>query len=230
MSAVLTLLFRELAIGMTFSLITVKFIMAYVLFIKYRSNKENKLLLGTSILFVLLAISKIIFAYFDFYLTGFSAILIEQYSIVWKFAGIFQYVGFISFIACAEKVIFKGKTYYVISIILAVLTVIAFALPILTISQLLIGLASLTAILFIPASYLYLAIVSSEDIRRKSLAIFAGFLIYAFGLIILGEPSANILHVLFPVDPLLLRYFAQFLSVFIKFGGMSLFIYGYMRE
>lgn len=230
MSAVLTLLFRELAIGMTFSLITVKFIIAYALFMKYRSNKENKLLLGASLLFLLLGISKIIFAYFDFYLTGFSSILIERYSIVWKFAGIFQYAGFISLIACAEKVIFKGKTYYLISICVGILTVVAFSLPILAISQLLSGFAMLIGVLFIPVSYLYLAIISSEDIRRKSLAIFAGFVIYAFGLLILGEPSSNLLRIIFPIDPLQLRYFAQFLSVFIKFGGMTLFIYGYLKE
>lgn len=230
MSAVITMLSRELAIGMVFSLITVKFIIAYALFMKYRANKENTLLLGASLLFLLLAISKIMFAFFDFYLTRFDATLIEQYSVVWKFAATILYAGFIFFIVCAEKVIFKGKTYYLISIFLAILTIIALAWPIMIISQFLSGISSLFAILFIPASYLYLAKISAEDIRRKSLAIFAGFLIYAFGLIIEGEPGANLLHLIFTVDPFLLRYFLQFLSVFIKFGGMSLFIYGYLKE
>lgn len=230
MSSVLTMLFRELAIGMTFSLISVLFILGFALFMKYREEKENKLLIGASLLFMFLGISKAMFLYFNFYLTGFSITLIEQYSVILKFAGAIRVAGFISLIAFAEKIIFKGKTYYLISIFLGISTVIAFTLPIISLVQLLFGVFSIFAMLFIPVSYLYLAIISAEDIRRKALAIFAGFIIYAIGSLIINEVSWDLIQIFITIDPLLLRYFTEFLSVFIKFSAISLFTYGYLKK
>lgn len=218
------------ALIMILVLIGIKIFMGILFQRAYNENRANKLLLGVTIFFFLMAISRIGLFYFDFVLTQFQSSLYPQNAIFWKIFSGFQYAGFFCLIFAFEKVIFEKKTKYLISLLYAIFVTIAMAIPDFFEAQFWAGIPLAIAALFIPISYIYLAKTSQGDIRKKSLAIFAGFMLFAVGLLILGEDIVTILMGSFSASDLLIRYFLHIISVGFKLGAIILLRYGYLKK
>jgi hypothetical protein len=210
-------------------LVAVKLIMAYRFNRAYNANKENNLLLGVMFFFLFMAISRISLAYFDFVLTKFDPLEFQANALFWKFASIFQYIGFFCLIFSFERVIFEGKTWYLISVLYAIMTGVVMFISDFLAMQFWAGIPIAIAALFIPISYIYLAKKSQGEIRKKALIIFAGFILYAAGLLILGEDVVSALIGVFSAPELLIRYILHIVSVGLKLGAIALLGYGYLK-
>ena len=222
-----------IALCLVSSLITIKFIISYYFYNIYKKQSKeykNELILAIGLLFLLFGIGRIIFLYFDFFLTELNGSLFQEYSTFWKFASGFQYAGLIVFIYFAEKVIFNKKTKYLISLSLTILIIVSLSMPDFLLVQSLSGISSFISFIFIPFSYLYLVFTSSGKIRIKALTIFFGFLLYGVGLVMLGEQIILTFLSYFPSSEILVRYSFQIISVLIKFCALVLFIYGFKEE
>lgn len=223
-------IFRDLSIGMTFALITIKLICSYLFYRKYQSNKENKMVLGFAVLLLLLAIGRIFFVNFDYFLTNFDNSTYQVYSVFWKIASAIQSSGFLFLIFLAEKEIFKTKTKFCFSIGFLVFFIISMVLPDFIWAQLLGGIPTAVAILFIPVSYLYLSLTSEGQIRLKSFSIFVGFLVFAVGFLMLSEAVLNYLVGIIVAPDLYIRYIFHVISVGFKFGGIFLIVNGFLID
>jgi len=223
-------IFRDLSIGMTFALITIKFILAYLFLKKYQNNKENKMVFGFAMLFLLLAIGRIFFINFDYILTNFDNTTYQAYSGFWKIASAIQSSGFVFLIFLAEKEILKTKTKYCFSIGFLVFVVISMVLPDFNWAQLMGGIPTAVAFLFIPFSYLYLSMISEGQIRNKSLSIFLGFIVFAIGFLMLSDAIINVFVGIIAAPDLIIRYVFHIISVGFKFGGIFLIINGFMID
>jgi hypothetical protein len=173
-----TILFYT-AFSLTIILVIIKFIVSLTFFKIYLNSKENKLILGASILFLFYAIARIIFLIFDFSLTGFDSNLYQDYALVWKIGFLATTLGLLSIIFISEIAILKKKSRFLISIFY-LLSVILVLIPqdIQTV-QIISIIPSAIAMIYIPLSYLYLA--RYKAIRKRALSIFAGFFIFFAG-------------------------------------------------
>ncbi|MBD3227057.1 MAG: hypothetical protein GF329_02630 [Candidatus Lokiarchaeota archaeon] len=223
-------LFHDIAIGLIFTLISSKFIISFKFYNDYKNQEleyKNEMLLGTSLGFIFLAFGRIVYVIFDFFLTEFDSFLYQQFSTVWKIASIIQYIGIVILVFYSEKVIFSGKTKYLITIISIISIMISmFQLNFLMV-QLWSGISTLFATLFIPLSYLYLVLKSSGKIRKKAFAIFLGFILYLIGFLLLGEVFVTIIANFILENEIIVRYLMHIISVIIRYFGIWLFIYGY---
>ena len=223
--------FQILSISLTSVLVGVKFIFAYLLFNKYRNNKEIQMLLGACLLFLFLGIGRIFMMVFDYLLTGFNPNLLQTYIIFYKIGNSFTWIGLFCFTFASEKAIFSGKTRYLISITYAVFIVIS-SVPIdFVLSQTLAAIPTAFALVFIPISYIYLAKNSVGEPRTKSLIILAGFIVYfIFGYVILVEGFSTFFASITQVDVILVKYIIHTLSASIKIVGIFLLYLGYVKE
>lgn len=220
--------FRELALGFTFSLIFVYFILAICFYYLYvKRDKENRLLLGVSFFFVFVAFSRMTYIIFDYYLTEFNPLLYQTYFNVWRIATALIIIGFGFVFFIADHNLLKGKDKYVLTIIYGVSGTITVAIPLFDISELFSTTAIIAAMLFIPVTYLYLAIKTSDELRRKSLAIFLGFIIFGIGVILLGEIVIQALLLFLPIPGDLFRYLMHAISACFKIGGSAVLLYGF---
>ena len=214
------------ALGLTFALITIKFVFAYLLFKKYRENKENKLVLGASLLFVAFGFSRLLMCMFDYFLTEFDPTTFQEFSVYWKASNAILWAGFFIMIFIFETAAFKKKTHYIISIIFLVMTIISLAIPDFFLSQTMAAVPAGVALAFIPLSYIYLA--KHAEIRKKALAIFAGFMIFVMGYFLLAEGLISAIIEASPESPLNVRYSVHIISICMRFGGIMLLYYGYI--
>lgn len=217
-----------LAIGFTIGLIVFKFTLSVIYFYLYfKKDKENRLVLAVGLFFLFMGISRIILLFFDFFLTGLNPAYLQTYSLVWTIGSIFVATGFGFFIIVADHNLFKGKDKYLLTIIYAVASTITLAIPIFIISETLSSVAIISAVLFIPISYLYVAIKSTGEIRRKALAVLFGLVVFATGLLLLGEPIIGPFAIMIPIDDILVRYTFHIISVCFKVAGGMIILYGY---
>ena len=224
------LIFRILAFVMTIILVAVKFIFSLLLFRKYYENKENRLILAFAVLFLLIGIGRIFFIYFDYFLTNFDSTLYIMYGGYWKLASIFPFIGFIFVVFMAEKEIYKAKTKYLVGIFGLVFIVISMVIPDLGLAQVIGGIPTVIALLFIPISYLYLGIISEGEIRKKSFIIFIGITVYLLGYIILAEVLLDVFIMLFVAPEIYMRYILHVVSIGFKLVGIIILISGFMRN
>ncbi|NHI93346.1 MAG: hypothetical protein EAX96_12745 [Candidatus Lokiarchaeota archaeon] len=223
--------FLVLSIAVTLALVVVKFVFAFLSYNKYKNNKEIQMLFGAFLLFIFLAIGRILMMIFDYILTQFDPNLLQTYSIFWKIANLFTWFGFLSFIYISEKAIFAGKTRYLITIFYIVFIIISLIPIDFLLVQALAGIPTGSALLFIPISYLYLAKKSAGYPRKKSIIIFTGFVIYLLiGYFLLAEGVTiffvNITH----FNTLIIKYIIHITSAAIKIGGIYLLYYGFIKQ
>jgi len=216
----------NLALGLSFSLITIKLVFSYLLFSKYRRDKQNKLVLAAALFFLALGINRLMMVLFDYFFTEFEPTSFQEFATYWKFSNIVLWTGYLSMIIIFEKAIFKKKTRYLISIVYIIFIAISLLIPDFTTSQTFSALPTALAIMFIPLSYLYL--VKYSEVRKKALAIFIGYLIFFMGYLLLAEGIVNSIISSSPGNPLNIRYTIHIFSIGMRFGGISFLYYGYL--
>ena len=119
----------------------------------------------------------------------------------------------------------KGKDKYILTIVYAIIAGVILSLPTFELAEQFSTYSILIAVLFIPISYLYVAIISSGQIRRKSLWIFLGILLYGVGLILTAQFIIDGLAAGFGIDLMDMRYILHMTAALFKaVGGLVLYI------
>lgn len=156
-----------------------------IFFLKYYQKEErNKNQLAFGIMFVLLGIGRIILIVFDYFLTGLDQDLYETHQFTWKLATFFLLVGLGTLILVSEHAVWGGKDFYLFSIVFGILTAISMIIWDFKTSQAF-GTMAVVCAIFIPISYIYLAI-KLPPMRKNIALIFIGFVIYGVALILMS--------------------------------------------
>ncbi|MFX1276585.1 MAG: hypothetical protein ACFFBP_03395 [Promethearchaeota archaeon] len=217
-----------ISFGFTIGLVTVKFIVAYLLFKIFQKSKENELVLGASLLFLFNGIGRIFMIIFDYVLTRFNSNFYSTYLIFYKIGFFIGFTGIACLLFISERVILKKKSKYMITIVFSIFLIIALIPVDINIVQIITIIPTTFAMIYLPFSYLYLA--RYDKIRIRALSIFAGyFLFFLVGFSILAEGIVQFYISLNPTHPLEIRSIIHIISVFFKVLGMGLILYGYRR-
>ncbi|MHA1651749.1 MAG: hypothetical protein ACTSYB_16270 [Candidatus Helarchaeota archaeon] len=105
------------------------------------------------------------------------------------------------------------------TILYAIIAITIVSIPEFTLAEEVATYGILIPLLFIPLSYLYMAIKSSGVIRRKSFEIFLGIFLYAIGLLFLVQFIINGLASVLGADPTDLFYVMHIIAVGIRVAG-----------
>ncbi len=221
--------FMYLAMILAFALIGVKITFSSLLLKEYYENREAKLLIPVAGLFFMLAVSRSILIYFDFFVTGLNDDLFQQYSIIWKISMIFLSIGYAFFIYVSEKEIFIDKTKNIITILSIIILFVIFLVPNFDIFQTLLTLFLCLVTLFFPIGYVYIAKKSTGKTRKKAISVVVGFFTYMFCMIMLSAPLIEQLATILGMDVLLLTLIMYSISMVIRMIALMLVKYGYSK-
>lgn len=211
---------RELAIGFTGGLICLNLLWGILFFRLYvKRERQNKLFLGITLFFVFVAVSRIFYLIFDFFQTNFNPVLFETYFLTWRLASAFILFGFGCLLLVADYNLFQGKDKYLVPIFYAIIAVVIVSLPTFELAEQFSTYSIFIAVLFIPLAYLYTAITSSGEIRRKSLWIFFGIVLFGGGLIITAQFIIDGLALGFGIPLMDMRYILHITAALFKAAG-----------
>lgn len=218
-----------LAIGFTCALITFNFLLSVLFFIRYRKEEEkNRILLSMSLVFLFMAISRIFFLIFDYFQAHFDPTLVSgPYFLTWKLASTFILLGLGFFFIVADYNVYKGRDKYALTIAYAVAGVIIVVIPVFPIAELFSGISMFIALLFIPISYIYIAVKTSDELRRKALAIVAGMALYGTGLVLLIQVLISSTASLMALDIITVACVIHIISVLFRIAGGAIIYYGF---
>ncbi len=197
-----------------------------------KTRKEGKFefdfLFSIFILILTLLISRILYTYFDFFLTQFDYTLYYKFPniLFWKIAGLIYALGFLCVLYVIDKKGLKFKLRGIPAWIMLILALFRFFYPVYSSEDFnfvsLLELFQIPFILLIPVIFIYIGIKIS-GVRKVAFLIVIGFLIYGLGLLLVDE---NIL------EPLRIKYGVQihvyifFISLLSKIIGLSLMGFG----
>jgi len=195
---------------------------------------EPDFLLGIFILMVCLFVSRIIYAYFDFFLTQNNPDLyyLPQNVIYWKVAGFIAAIGLFFILIIVEKTVLKFKSKGVLSMLLLAGFIIVLFYPINSRESFefasLIIVISLCICVIIPVSFLYMGLKAPE-IRKISLLFALGQILYMIGVFIINGTVISFLGIN--------RITSYFLFLIFKLTGLitiaicatNLYIYNYFK-
>jgi hypothetical protein len=179
------------------------------LFIQSRSGEKNKFLLGATIFLILYGICRVFFFLDDFSPLG---------SIYWLLGAEFGIISLTFLIFIIERFVFqKSKYAFTISGSIGIILYSIFMVQqsIETIALLQMIFLPLIAVI-IPLIYLYIALKSAGEPRKKALIIFFGIILLMMG---------NIFH--FTEFKTSLELFYYILTPISFIGGTSLLLYGF---
>lgn len=216
---------REIAIGIMFILLLALCIFSAKFFRRYRGEGKNKFDLGFGFFFVFILLGQLIFFLYYYYITEF-----EQSSenlIFWKVATLLQLCGFGILFVISEKKILDGKDYYLFFIGFCVMAGVALFQPTVH-SATTWAMLSLAFALFIPISYVYLAIKSEGVYRKRSLFVFFGFIIYFIGIEIVSLNLANI--IMAATGGLITIYHLSIIGYLLRIVALLLFSEGFIES
>lgn len=157
---------------------------------------EFDFLLAVLILFICLFFSRLLYFYFDFYLTELDSSLYYLHPNVdyWKMATFLSTFGFVVAIYVVDKDAAKFKFKGIPALILFIISLIKFFYPVNSIEDFnfISSFATIEApfILIIPIIFTYIGI-KGENLRKLSFIIVAAVLIYGGGGLIMGEHIAG---------------------------------------
>ncbi len=222
----------QLFLILTIILIGVKCLLAIYLGKKIHEKKKETgkytidFVFGMFVLFIGLIISRIIFVYFDFFLTYFDSDVYYKYAIYWKVALLISAIGlaFFNFVLDKKALHFKLKgiiAYFVLggSIVILFWPVNSPA-DFQTISALsLITSSGTVLVLFI---FLYIGI-KIPGLRKPAFMTIAGFVIYALGPILVNDAILEFLRTTFGEQMHILVFF---LFITLKIVGLVIISYG----
>ncbi len=184
----------------------------------YRKNRELNFIGAIGWFCIFMLSGRIFLIDFDYYLTEMNPLLYPLYPTQYKIAMGLEAVGLGFFLYVAERAIFQGKDKYLLIIGYTICNVIAIILTDFYLSQ---DFTTIGAffIIFIPLSYLYLAIKNKGPLRTQSLIIVAGVIFFAVGSLLIGEDVMGILRISFGTP-----YLVHILSISMKLVGI-IFVY-----
>ena len=217
-----------IAFGLYIALIVVKFSVALLFFKIYQNSKQNKLVLGASLLFLSYAIARIIMVVFDFSLTRFNSSLYQTYAILWKIGFLINCIGFLCLIFISERAILNKRSRYAITLFYLISIIISIIPTDIKLVQLISIIPSTLAMIFVPITYLYLA--RYDTIRKLALAIFAGYVFFFMGAIFLTEDLVQMFISINPDQSLSIRSLIHIISIILKFIGIIFMVYGYRKK
>ena len=173
-----------IAIGIWICLVAIQLGIFLLFLSKYlKSDDKNNIKLAISLIFIFLAIGTIVFIFFDYYYTQLEHSLYEKYHLIWKIGIIFQLTGFGFFFLVSEYRVFHGKDYFIFFWCFLGFFIVAIIVVDFLLSQILINFA-LIFVIFIPISYIYLAIKLTGEPRSNIILILFGVIIFTIGMAI----------------------------------------------
>ena len=201
---------------------------------KRRGFLEPDFLFGIFILMVCLFVSRLIYAYFDFFLTKNDPNLfyLPQNVNYWKIAGFIAAIGLFFFLLIVEKTVLKFKLKGTLSLLLLLGFFIVLFYPINSRESLefasLIIIISLCICIIIPVSFLYIGLKAPE-IRKTSLLFALGTILYMIGVFIINGTVVYFLGINRISSYFLFLIFKLSGLITITFCAINLYIYNYFK-
>ena len=214
---------------LTIILIIVKLVLCLFLGIKiYYQKKEAGIfhfgfIFGVFIFVACMLISRIMFFYFDFFLTKFHSQTYYQMPnlLWWKIAMLINTIGATVFIFITDLKIFDFKLKGLLAYVIMILGIIQFIYPVNNSQDFEIlsyfDLRFLIVGIMIPIYFFYLAWKPSPY-RIPSITLGSGIILYILGALITAELILNALAQI--------RILIYFISLILKVLGLFLFVYG----
>ena len=199
----------NIAYILTLITITVKLILAIFLFVKYKNvetvgDKKLTFIMAMLLRIIGLAISRICFFVFDFYMTKYDSDLVYVYPniVVWKVGMLISMLSAIGIVYVVERDIYEFKTKKIPTVVLFFLAVL-FLFILCLITQVLILFLSSWAFLWlvslvVPIGFIYLARKTSGQLRKISVMIVLSVLIYSFAGVLISDMILNAMEVAIP--------------------------------
>ncbi|MBD3338696.1 MAG: hypothetical protein GF353_06295 [Candidatus Lokiarchaeota archaeon] len=183
---------------------------------------------GMFILMLCLAISRILFLYYDFFLTEFDP---ETFAdpinvLVWRIAMIFYAIGYASVLFAIDKSILDFKFKGIFAYITIAILIIQLVYPIRTLQDFVfvntLGSVGLLVAIVIPIIFIYLGI-KTPTLRKSAFMIAIGSILFAIGAMLVVQSILEPLREAFGTDIQILMFLLFFIF---KITGLSLFSYG----
>jgi len=223
----------NLFLTLTLILLASKLILCFYLLLQiYRRKKETgkitfSFITSAFVLMVCLFISRLIFAYWDFFLTEFDPNKFYTYPnvVYWKCASLTMAIGFSAFFFALDKNILKFKFKGVLAYIMLTVGLIQLFYPIKDLQDFYV-MASFAFILnllaiAIPIIFIYIG-KNAPQYRKSAYLIALGTIIYAIGTNIVIESFLAFLERIWGTNTRIIVYF---LFLILKITGLSIFTY-----
>jgi len=219
---------------LTIILLCVKVILAVYLFIEILERKRREggklkidFVFSIFIFMVCLTISRLIYMIFDFHLTYFDpdTYFLPPNYIFWKIAIAISIIGFAFIIYIIDKKALHFKFKGILSYFPIAIAIIICLWPINTPSDFnfisLLGIISIASGLLLIVLFIYIAI-TIQPLRKTSLIITFGFMVYAFGAVLINEFVLEPSRAIFGPQIHILTYF---IYLILKILGLVLISY-----
>ncbi|MFX0099666.1 MAG: hypothetical protein ACFFCS_08795 [Candidatus Hodarchaeota archaeon] len=219
--------------GITFFIIIVKAIISIYIALKIKARKEQSkdtlFMTGILIMVVALLVSRILFFFFDFYLTSF---IVTNYILlgslwVWKCAALITLVGVASLIFITDKKIINFKLKGVIAYLVLGGMVVLFFYPVNTVadfnvvSTIFIGLA--LAFIFVFVNFVYIIKHSKDQVKKAATILAISTALYLIGSALVTSALVDALRAVIGDVITIVLYFTQ---AGFKVVGITLLAYG----
>ncbi|MFW9971649.1 MAG: hypothetical protein ACFFDF_15745 [Candidatus Odinarchaeota archaeon] len=189
---------------------------------KERGKFEINFVFGIFILMLGLLISRLIYFYYDFFLTLYDQALLHIMPniIFWKIASFISSLSFISLIFIIDRKMLKFKFKGILAYFLLGVALFQLIYPVFTAEdfQLIsaVGMLGLLVMILIPALFIYIGIKRPE-LRKISFIFVLGAVCYFLGSIIESEFIVAPLQALFGAE---FRFVIFLMSLILKIGGL----------
>ncbi len=205
-------------------LIVIEFRIGVYFLNAYRKNRELNFIGAIGLFCIFILAGRTLLVIFDYYWVEMNPALYLNYFTEYKIATGLQSVGLGFFLYVAERALFNGKDRYLLILGYIVCNALAAILTDFNLSQTFTTVGALFVI-FIPLSYIWLAVKNKGPIRTQSLFIVTGVIMFALGSLLIGEAIMGILRELFG-NP----YVVHILSVFLKLVGVQIVYKGFSLQ
>ena len=198
---------------------------------KRKEEFELDFLFGVFFLMVCLLISRSLYLYFDFFLTGFDTALFHVYPniVVWKFAALINSLGFVVLLFIFDMKALKFKTKGALSYAFLAIELFRFFYPVNSEADFrfisAIGFIEMPFVAIIPITFIYMGI-KVETIRKKALIVVLGILIYGLGGILVGESTLGPLREAYGTQ---IHIFIFLMFLISKIVGLSMLSYSFPK-
>ncbi len=206
-------------------LIIVYLILSLVFLHGYLKDRNKKLYLPLTIMFLCLIIGRIFFLIFDFFLTGFNVDEFDTYILIYKIGLFFVLLGFSALLFIIDGLLFQGKDKYIFTVIYFIPLVFIILAPTIDIVQNF-TIISFISWMIIPIGYIYIGIKAPGEVRKKATYIILGVIIYLFSYIFLAEGIIVQIVAQLPV----FMYDIHSITIVGKILGVLLIAKGYLKK
>jgi len=215
---------RELSLAIYAILIAVELRFGINFVRAYKKDRELSVIGSIGMFFLLMAVGRCAFIVFDYYLTEMTPAAYGPNVYMYQIATALQGAGEGFFLFVAEKQIFAGRDKYLILIGYVITMALGLVYPDFLTAQSITTIGGLF-ILFIPPAYIYMLIKSSGPIRKLTAIVLLGMVVFAVGVIMLGEA------VMIPLASLVgTRYAVHALSAVFKLVGATIVYLGFRPQ